>query len=142
MHSIFAKIAKNSDKTNVKTKDENMLYFSSSENSNLGEIIPMCKLVESLEAKDPKIFPLIPIAPGIITRSPGNNSRNNVILPKMTPAHKSPIAHINSANRLSFITELCSPTKSVNDEITDSGGRIFFCSVTIITTYNHIYQLF
>ena len=32
----------------------------------------MCKLVESLDAKEPKIFPLIPIAPGIITSKPGN----------------------------------------------------------------------
>ena len=98
----------------------------------------MCRLVESLEANEPKIFPLIPIAPGIITNNPGNASRKNVILPRITPAHKSPIAQIKRAIRLSFIIELCSSTKSGNVENTDSGVRIFFClPVTHITTHNH-----
>lgn len=84
------------------------------------------------------MFPLIPIAPGIITRSPGNVSRKKVILPKITPAHKSPIAQIKRAIRLSLITERCSPKNSGNVENTDSGVRIFFClSVTHITTHNH-----
>lgn len=87
----------------------------------------MCRLVESLEANEPKMFPLIPIAPGIITNNPGNASRKKVILPKISPAHKSPIAQMSNAIRLSFIIELCSSTKSGNVEITDSGLRIFFC---------------
>lgn len=102
----------------------------------------MCRLVDSLDAKEPKIFPLMPIAPGMITSKPGKVSRKNVILPKITPAHKSPIAQINNAIKLSFITDLCSPTKLGNVENIDSGLRIFFClSVTIITTYNHLNQL-
>ena len=102
----------------------------------------MCRLVDSLDANEPKIFPLIPIAPGIITNSPGNVSRKNVILPKITPAHKSPIAQISNAKRLSLIIELCSLTKSGNVENIDSGLRFFFCcSVTNITTYTHFYQL-
>ena len=75
---------------------------------NWGDIKPMCRLVESLEAKEPKIFPLIPIAPGTITKRPGNVSRKKVILPKITPAHKSPIAHIKRAINPSFIIDLCS----------------------------------
>ena len=63
----------------------------------------MCKLVDNLEAKDPKIFPLIPMAPGIMTKSPGNVSRKNVILPKIIPAIKSPTAQIKRAIRPSLI---------------------------------------
>ena len=100
--------AKNKDNTNVKTKDENMLWFKSSENSNFGDIIPMLRFVDSLEANEPKMFPLIPIAPGIITKSPGNVSRKNVILPKMMPAIKSPTAQIKRAINPSFMIKLCS----------------------------------
>lgn len=63
----------------------------------------MCKFVDSLEANEPNMFPLIPIAPGMITKSPGNVSRKNVILPNMTPAIKSPIAHIKRAIKPSSI---------------------------------------
>lgn len=63
----------------------------------------MCKLVDNLEAKEPKIFPLIPIAPGIITNSPGNASSKKVILPKIIPANKSPTAQIKRAIKPSFI---------------------------------------
>ena len=95
----------------------------------------MCKFVESLDAKDPKIFPLIPIAPGIITSKPGNVSRKKVMFPKIIPANKSPNAQIKSAIKLSFITELCSEMKSGNE---DSELRIFFFFVfTHITTFNH-----
>ena len=100
----------------------------------------MCKLVDSLEAKEPKMFPLMPIAPGMITNNPGNASRKNVILPKITPAHKSPTAQINKAIKLSLIVDLCSPTNCGNVENTDSELRIFFClSVTIITTHYHFF---
>ena len=68
----------------------------------------MCRLVDSLEANEPKIFPLIPIAPGITTKSPGNVSRKNVIFPKIIPAHKSPTAHIKSAIKPSLMMYLCS----------------------------------
>ena len=64
----------------------------------------MCKLVDNLEAKEPKIFPLMPIAPGIITKRPGKVSRKNVILPNMIPAIKSPIAQIKRAINPSGIT--------------------------------------
>ena len=108
MQNIFATIPKNIDKTKVKTNDEKILLFKYSENSKLGDIKPMCKLVESLEAKEPKMFPLIPIAPGITTKSPGNVSRKNVIFPKIIPAIKSPTAQIKRAINPSFITLLCS----------------------------------
>ena len=65
----------------------------------------MCKLVDNLDAKEPKIFPRIPIAPGMITKSPGKVSRKKVIFPRITPAIKSPIAHIKSAIRPSLIVE-------------------------------------
>lgn len=69
----------------------------------------MWRLVDNLEAKEPKIFPLIPIAPGIITNNPGNVSRKKVILPKIIPAIKSPIAQIKRAINPSFKIDLCSP---------------------------------
>lgn len=104
-------MAKNKDNTNVKTKDEIILLFKSSENLNSGDNIPICKLVDSLEAKVPKIFPLIPIAPGIITSKPGNAFKKNVIFPKTIPANKSPNAQIKRAIKLSFSIELCSEKK-------------------------------
>ena len=63
----------------------------------------MCKLVDNLEAKEPKIFPLIPIAPGITTNSPGNVSRKKVIFPRIIPAIKSPTAQIKRAINPSFM---------------------------------------
>ena len=63
----------------------------------------MCKLVESLDAKDPKIFPLIPIAPGIITSKPGNAFKKKVMFPKTIPANKSPNAQIKRAINPSFM---------------------------------------
>ena len=108
----LAIIAKNKDNINVKTKAEIILSFNSSENLNSGDIKPICRLVESLEAKDPKMFPLIPIAPGIIMINPGNVSKKKVIFPRIIPANKSPKAQINRATKLSFITELCSERKS------------------------------
>ena len=68
----------------------------------------MCKLVDNLDANDPKIFPLIPMAPGIITNKPGNVSRKNVILPSIIPAIKSPTAQIKSAIKPSFRILSCS----------------------------------
>ena len=101
----LAIIAKNKDKTNVNTKEDIILLFNCSDNSNLGDIIPICKLVESLDAKDPKILPLIPIAPGIITSNPGKAFKKKVMLPSTIPANKSPNAQIKRAMKLSFITE-------------------------------------
>ena len=63
----------------------------------------MCRLLDNLDANDPKIFPLIPIAPGITTNNPGNASRKNVILPKIIPAIKSPTAQIKRAINPSFM---------------------------------------
>ena len=68
----------------------------------------MCRLVDNLDAKEPKMFPLIPIAPGITTSNPGNVSRKKVILPKIRPAHRSPIAQIKRAINPSLMTDLCS----------------------------------
>ena len=68
----------------------------------------MCKLDDSLDANEPNIFPLIPMAPGIITNNPGNVSRKKVILPRITPAHRSPIAQIKRAINPSLMTDLCS----------------------------------
>ena len=41
IQNILATTPKNIDKTNVKTNDENMLLFKSSENPNSGDIKPM-----------------------------------------------------------------------------------------------------
>jgi hypothetical protein len=132
----LATIAKNNDKNNVKTKDETILSFNSLENSNFGDIIPICKLVDSLDAKEPKIFPLIPIAPGIITIKPGKVSRKKVMFPKISPANKSPNAQINRAIKLSLIIESCSLKNAGN---VDSELRIFFFFVFMhITTHCHI----
>ena len=130
--NILARIAKNKDNIIVKTKEETILLFNCSDNSNFGEIIPICKFVESLDAKDPKIFPLIPMAPGIITSKPGKVSKKKVIFPKTIPANKSPSAQINKDIKLSLIIELCSVIKS---GIEDSEVRIFFFFVFMhITT--------
>ena len=95
----------------------------------------MCRLVESLEANDPKMFPLIPIAPGIITSKPGNVSKKKVIFPNTIPANKSPNAQINKAIKLSFMIESCSEMKFGND---DSEVRIlFFFAFMHITTSTH-----
>jgi len=48
----LATTAKNNDKINVKTKDEIILSSNCSENSNFGDIIPICKLVDNLEANE------------------------------------------------------------------------------------------
>jgi len=68
----------------------------------------MCRLVDNLEAKEPKIFPLMPMAPGTITNNPGKVSRKKVMRPKIIPAHKSPIAQIKRAIKPSLIMDLCS----------------------------------
>lgn len=98
----LAIIAKNKDKNKVNTNEEKILLINSSEWLNLGSIIPICNAVDNLEAKEPKIFPLIPIAPGIRTNNPGKVSRKIFIFPRITPAIKSPQAQINKAIRLSF----------------------------------------
>ena len=98
----LAMIAKNKDKNKVNTNEEKILLINSSERLNLGSIIPICNAVDNLDAKEPKMFPLIPIAPGIITNSPGKVSRKISILPRTIPATKSPQAQINKAIRLSF----------------------------------------
>ena len=103
IQKILATIAKNIDKTSVKTKAEKILLYNCSDFSNLGEIIPICKLVDNLDAKDPKIFPLIPIAPGIITNNPGKVLRKKVMFPNTIPANKSPTAQIKRAISPSFI---------------------------------------
>ena len=46
---------------------------------------------------------LKPMAPGITTNKPGNVSKKNVILPKIIPAIKSPIAQIKRAINPSFM---------------------------------------
>ena len=77
----------------------------------------------NLEPKDPKIFPLIPIAPGIITIRPGYVFKKNSIFPKIIPAHKSPTAQMERAIKLSFKTasvsaknSLIYPTKRAGSE--------------------------
>ena len=67
----------------------------------------------NLEPKDPKMFPLIPIAPGMITIRPGYVCRKNSMFPKMIPAHKSPTAQMERAIRLSFKTESVSAKNSL-----------------------------
>lgn len=104
----LAIIAKNKDKNKVNTNEEKILLINSSEWLNLGSIIPICNAVDNLEAKEPKIFPLIPIAPGIRTNNPGKVSRKIFIFPRITPAIKSPQAQINKAIRLSFKILSCS----------------------------------
>lgn len=104
----LAIIAKNKDKNKVNTNEEKILLINSSEWLNLGSIIPICNAVDNLEAKEPKIFPLIPIAPGIRTNNPGKVSRKIFIFPRIMPAIKSPQAQINKAIRLSFKILSCS----------------------------------
>ncbi len=104
----LAIIAKNKDKNKVNTNEEKILLINSSEWLNLGSIIPICNAVDNLEAKEPKIFPLIPIAPGIRTNNPGKVSRKIFIFPRIMRAIKSPQAQINKAIRLSFKILSCS----------------------------------
>ena len=104
MQNSFAMNARKIDSISVNTTGVNILSFKSFDNSNFGEIIPICKLVESLEANDPKIFPLIPMVPGMITSNPGNAFKRKVMFPNIIPANKSPIAQIINAMKLSFKT--------------------------------------
>ncbi|BBL62164.1 hypothetical protein MarbSA_12040 [Methanobrevibacter arboriphilus] len=60
------------------------------------------------------MFPLIPIAPGIITKSPGNAAKKLVIFPIIMPANKSPIAHIKRAINASLNTSFVSLKKYLN----------------------------
>ena len=106
---ILAIIAKNKDKINVKIKEDIIFSVNTLDFLKSGSKIPICKLELSLDPKEPKIFPLIPIAPGIITSNPGNASRKNVILPRTKPANKSPKAQIKRAISPSLILRLFSP---------------------------------
>ena len=74
-HINLAKIAKNSDKTIVNINEAERLVLSIGDHLNSGSKVPIWRLVLNLDAKDPNILPLIPIAPGIRTRSPGNKSK-------------------------------------------------------------------
>lgn len=72
------------------------------------------------------MFPLIPIAPGMITISPGYVSKKNSMFPKIMPAHKSPTAHIESAIRLSFKTESVSEKNSLTAPIKREGMETMY----------------
>ena len=71
----LAIIAKNKESTSVNIKDTVIFSINTSDFLNSGVKIPIWRFVDNLELNDPKIFPLIPIAPGIRTKSPGNVSR-------------------------------------------------------------------
>ena len=96
----------------------------------------MCSAVDNLDANEPNIFPLIPIAPGIRTNNPGKVSRKIFILPRITPAIKSPQAQINKAIKLSFKISSCSSKKD------EKVWRILFCFINITTSHlNHLFNL-
>ena len=66
-----------------------------------GDKVPIWRFEPNLEPNAPNIFPLIPIAPGIRTRSPGSIVNVFVIPLRRIPAIKSPIAHIKRAVNVS-----------------------------------------
>ena len=75
MQTAFAIIPSKTDKTIVRIIEEVIFSVRMSERLNSGDNVPIWRCVLNLEPKDPKMFPLIPIAPGMITMSPGNVSR-------------------------------------------------------------------
>ena len=75
MQISLATIPSKTDKTMVRIIEEIMFSARMSERLNSGDNVPIWRWVLNLEPKDPNMFPLIPIAPGIITMSPGNALR-------------------------------------------------------------------
>lgn len=71
MQTPFAITASKIDNTIVKISEAVMFSLKISDLLNSGDNVPIWRWVLSLEPKDPKMFPLIPIAPGMITISPG-----------------------------------------------------------------------
>ena len=59
------------ERTMVKMMEAVMFSSKRSDLLNSGDMVPMWRCVLNLEPKDPKMFPLIPIAPGMITIRPG-----------------------------------------------------------------------
>ena len=114
IHTPLAKKAKNIDNIKVRINDDKIFSDNTLERLSSGDNKPICRFVESLDPKAPKIFPLIPIAPGIITNNPGNAIKKSSIFPRKIPAHNPPTAHIKRAVRDSLSTELVSLKKDLN----------------------------
>ena len=113
-HIPLAMKAKNIDNNRVKINEDNMFSDNIFERLSSGDNKPMWRFVERREPRAPKIFPLIPIAPGIRTNNPGNAVKKNAIFPRKIPANKPPITDIKRANRDSLSTELVSLKKDLN----------------------------
>lgn len=114
MHIPLAIKAKNIDNIIVKINEDKILSDNILERLNFGDNRPIWRFVERREPKAPKIFPLIPMAPGIRTNNPGKAVKKKVIFPRKIPAHKSPTAHIKRAINDSLSIELVSLKKDLN----------------------------
>lgn len=93
--------ARKIDIITVKIMAEMMFWFKICDFFNSGVKVPIWRFEPNLEPNAPNMFPLIPIAPGMRTRSPGSISRVLVIPFSRIPAIKSPIAHIKRAVNVS-----------------------------------------
>ena len=114
IHIPLAKKAKNIDNSSVKINEDNIFSDNIFERLSSGDNKPMWRFVERRDPRAPNIFPLIPIAPGIRTKSPGNAVKKELIFPRTIPAHKPPITHIKRAINDSLMTELVSLKKDLN----------------------------
>lgn len=114
IHIPLAKKAKKIESMIVKISEDNIFSDKILERLNSGDNNPMWRFVANLEPRAPNMFPLIPIAPGMMTRSPGNAAKKLVIFPRIMPANKSPIAHIKRAINASLNTSFVSLKKYLN----------------------------
>lgn len=114
IHIPLAKKAKKIDSIMVKMREDNIFSDKILERLNSGDNKPICRFVANLDPRAPNIFPLIPIAPGIMTKRPGKAVKKSVIFPRMIPANKSPIAHIKRAVNASPNTFFVSLKKCLN----------------------------
>lgn len=97
MQNPLAINARNMDIIIVKMIAELIFWFNKFDFLSFGDRVPIWRFEPNLEPKAPNIFPLIPIAPGINTKSPGRIKKVSVILLRSKPAIKSPIAHMKRA---------------------------------------------
>ena len=114
MQKALAANARKIDIIMVRIMAEMMFWFKTGDFFSSGVKVPIWRFEPNLEPNAPNMFPLIPIAPGIRTRSPGSISRVLVIPLSRIPAIKSPIAHIKRAVNVSPKTRDTSLKKLVN----------------------------
>jgi hypothetical protein len=107
-------------------------------------ISPLCIFVASLDPIEAKLFPRIPIAPGIITISPGRSKSSSFIPPKEIPAKISVKAHIIKTRKLclKISEELFTLFKAVANLVFDIFVKHWTISFERIDHTHGIWRLF